>query len=959
MQTSQNLDSMLVPGLISGSRVDNVAVCASIVNLLALLGRKILYDSQLIAKQEQLFSQQLWSISGGLLQLQTRGASPGYKVSASSEISFLSFDFYRVDSTSQRGSNFWIFSSAAARAELGANFSISKNVVSDTTLLDVIVAVQEFAWKTSDPNYVLSGGSGSVSASKKFNIVGAVYGLKIVDVNKRNVVLESLTSCMNLSVTFDSLKVRQWVPQQRFAKVSIASYNASSMMYSDDNCKTIAVGPDHVQSCCKTASQFAVKLTPDATICSDGFADIADGESCDDGNLIDGDGCDKKCAIEQFYKCEQLIPNVCTIVPTNVSANCIPPRTCNGHGFYKGGSACVCEPAYFRSDCSLKLAPILSPSLLQNGASIMLAPGLNLTVTSANIANPVTIAAFNDSDVAERAPLGEISGSFETLRSTQMQFEFNPSIELKFATISLKLDVSGFIRWVGSPMLVNSNYSLYCRKPGACLWTQMRSKITSQGVMQVTISSSDIPVLQRCAIFEYFPVPPIPGPVDNTSLLVAYIGSGVAVLAIIAFFVRRKYKQVQTAKEMAKADSLANSDREVQAKVAPPTASLSPFASADAQDRQQIQSSPRELGEVDLMGVDFDLLDDSVLASLGIEGLSSTRLPISPIPSTRSMSISPSSGVKDSLRPISPPAIPRTPDGRRRPKVKGGLTPQSQRQSLDPSSATQSTLQESLRAAKSLSPKERLTSKLFAQSLSPMARKESPRRSGKSISATADLEPARASTGSRVKITGISPPPSVSASAAAATTASAVSRVQRTKVLHDADDDSSSPRGRPVLSDISPVTSPVRMAGAASSLAPASTIRGINFKATDIFQAADAVDIDKKSASRFDFFSIKASLILTFCSLSPDQQPQIAEQRAKRSLIAALPKPRGGAASVLPLRAASAPRRSSTPIQSHAGPPLGQIVRTLSPPPSAVVMPSVSRFMSGTAASKGKSKRKE
>ena len=383
----------------------------------------------------------------------------------------------------------------------------------------------------------------------------------------------------------------------------------------------------------------------------------------------------------------------------------------------------------------------------------------------------------------------------------------------------------------------------------------MRSKITSQGVMQVTMSSSDIPVLQRCAIFEYFPVPPIPGPVDNTSLLVAYIGSGVAVLAIIAFFVRRKYKQVQTAKEMAKADSLANSDREVQAKVAPPTASLSPFASADAQDRQQIQSSPRELGEVDLMGVDFDLLDDSVLASLGIEGLSSTRLPISPIPSTRSMSISPSSGVKDSLRPISPPAIPRTPDGRRRPKVKGGLTPQSQRQSLDPSSATQSTLQESLRAAKSLSPKERLTSKLFAQSLSPMARKESPRRSGKSISATADLEPARASTGSRVKITGISPPPRVSASAAAATTASAVSRVQRTKVLHDADDDSSSPRGRPVLSDISPVTSPVRMFGAASSLAPASTIRGSNFKATDIFQAADAVNIDKKFASRFDSHS--------------------------------------------------------------------------------------------------------
>ena len=512
MQTAQNLDSMLVPGLISGSRVDNVAVCASIVNLLALLGRKVLYDTQLMATQEQLFSQQVWSIAGGLLQLQTRGASPGYKVSASSDVSFLSFDFYRVDSTSNRGSNVWTFSSAAARAELGANFSIPKNVVTDTALLYVIVAVQEFAWKTSDPNYVLAGGSGSVSASNKFSIVGAVYGLKIVDVSKGNVALERLTSCMNLNVTFDSLKVRQWVAQQRFAKVSIASYNSSSMMYSSENCQTIAVGPDRVQSCCKTVSQFAVKLTPDATICGDGFADLAYGEACDDGNLIDGDGCGKTCAIEQFYKCEQLIPNVCTIVPTNVTATCLPPRTCNGHGLYKGGSACVCEPAYFRPDCSVQLAPFLTPSLLRNGASMLLAPGLNLTVTSTstNVATPVTIAAFNDSGIAERSTLSEKGDSVETLRSTQMQFEFNPPIELKSATFSLKLDVSGFIGWVGSPMLVNSNYSFFCRKPGACLWTQMRSKITSQSVMQVTISSSDLPVMQRCAIFEIFTVPPIP-----------------------------------------------------------------------------------------------------------------------------------------------------------------------------------------------------------------------------------------------------------------------------------------------------------------------------------------------------------------------------------------------------------------------------------------------------------------
>jgi hypothetical protein len=55
VKTSENLEAMLVPGLLSGSRVDNVTVCASIVNLLALLGRKILYDAQLNANQEHLF----------------------------------------------------------------------------------------------------------------------------------------------------------------------------------------------------------------------------------------------------------------------------------------------------------------------------------------------------------------------------------------------------------------------------------------------------------------------------------------------------------------------------------------------------------------------------------------------------------------------------------------------------------------------------------------------------------------------------------------------------------------------------------------------------------------------------------------------------------------------------------------------------------------------------------------
>lgn len=405
IKTSDNLNSMLVPGLTSGSRVDNAAVCASIVNLLALLGRKILYDPQLEKQQEQLFSQQLWNIAGGLLQLQTRSASPGFKISASSDVSFLNFDFYRVDSTSQRGSNNWIFSSTSQRKELGANFSIQKSIFSGSVLLDVIVAVQEFAWKTSDPNYFALPASTSVSSSKKFSIVGAVYGLKLFDSNNGYQAIETLNPCMVVTISFDSIKVRQWVPQQRFAKVTIASYDSTSMTYSSDTCQTIAVEHDQIKSCCENVSQFAVKITPDATICGDGFADVESGEECDDGNLVDGDGCTKNCLIERFYKCERSIPDTCTILPVNITATCSPPLTCNGRGLYKGGSACICEATYFRADCSLKLAPLGVPALLRNGDAQTVAAGLQFTFTATPPIPSATIAVFNDSKIQDRPPL--------------------------------------------------------------------------------------------------------------------------------------------------------------------------------------------------------------------------------------------------------------------------------------------------------------------------------------------------------------------------------------------------------------------------------------------------------------------------------------------------------------------------------------------------------------------------
>lgn len=49
-------------------------------------------------------------------------------------------------------------------------------------------------------------------------------------------------------------------------------------------------------------------------ICGNGEVEILQGEECDDGNVIDGDGCSRLCKIEQSWDCSfdtSLGENVC------------------------------------------------------------------------------------------------------------------------------------------------------------------------------------------------------------------------------------------------------------------------------------------------------------------------------------------------------------------------------------------------------------------------------------------------------------------------------------------------------------------------------------------------------------------------------------------------------------------------------------------------------------------------
>jgi cysteine-rich repeat protein len=60
-----------------------------------------------------------------------------------------------------------------------------------------------------------------------------------------------------------------------------------------------------------SGSPTAISFDPEQSICSDGY--ITGAESCDDGNLIDGDGCSSDCGVERGWKC-QFGPSKCEIL---------------------------------------------------------------------------------------------------------------------------------------------------------------------------------------------------------------------------------------------------------------------------------------------------------------------------------------------------------------------------------------------------------------------------------------------------------------------------------------------------------------------------------------------------------------------------------------------------------------------------------------------------------------------
>jgi hypothetical protein len=353
----------------------------------------------------------------------------------------------------------------------------------------------------------------------------------------------------------------------------------------------------------------------------------------------------------------------------------------------------------------------------------------------------------------------------------------------------------------------------------------------------------ELDILQRCAIFEFIPVSKAPDPEipDQSSLYAAYIVSGLFALAVIVFVVRRKYTYMQNVKELERTSSMHLEKDELANNSLQRTSVSLPATLVSPDDRQRSQSSPREMVEVGDLDVDVDFMNDSILTTmLGIEQLPSFLLPVSPPDPNQSISPMPSSIPEDSRRPVSSPNLPRSPNGRRRSQVKN-FALELQSNSNEPPQKFQSTVQGRQPSSKSLSP----TPKPLETS------SELSSRSEKALAAKLGLELTRTSVGKNVETTGNSTVHDGSPTAVSkASAVSGTSRVQR--VLRDADDHSSPPRGRQDTAGVlSPEFSPIQIPTAVAASAFVSIPR-------DRIKSSDTIQIPAiEKAASFRFVNMK------------------------------------------------------------------------------------------------------
>lgn len=69
-------------------------------------------------------------------------------------------------------------------------------------------------------------------------------------------------------------------------------------------CTIIDAKPDDKGTCPKCTNIKGYYIINRKCVTKCGDAIIVENELCDDGNILEGDGCDSKCQIEKYYTCK-------------------------------------------------------------------------------------------------------------------------------------------------------------------------------------------------------------------------------------------------------------------------------------------------------------------------------------------------------------------------------------------------------------------------------------------------------------------------------------------------------------------------------------------------------------------------------------------------------------------------------------------------------------------------------
>jgi len=104
------------------------------------------------------------------------------------------------------------------------------------------------------------------------------------------------------------------------------------------------------QVCNSTTCDFQAGIT---AYCGDGILQIVDGEQCDDGNTVSGDGCSSSCVLEPGYTCT--VNQSCKACSSGLyGLNCVQGCQCqNGASCGAQNGLCTCNPPWLGTYCNV------------------------------------------------------------------------------------------------------------------------------------------------------------------------------------------------------------------------------------------------------------------------------------------------------------------------------------------------------------------------------------------------------------------------------------------------------------------------------------------------------------------------------------------------------------------------------------------------------------------------------